>query len=269
MLRLNGPGDFGLEDASFPPWSLADGSRDFGTPAARFAGTGVLGAGHLAKLEPRQSREIGFYEAVRALSQNFQRHVSTGRSDTYMVTEGAFAVAHSRSLRATRERGRTLAPRTTTRYVEHAELRRARRASLAFARLASPAPPHERLSLARAALRRSLNAHTSACSAARIIEALIGVHLGRWFGPGDYPAPSLSMHALGALSSLAAAWRGRCERRPRKRPTNYGRLRSGQPESTKVQRPERAEDTKTSGLTWTCNLRFQPAIVLGQVVIER
>src|SRR3982751_2768595 len=28
-------------------------------------------AGHLAKLEPRQSREIGFYIAVRALSENF------------------------------------------------------------------------------------------------------------------------------------------------------------------------------------------------------
>src|SRR3954469_14874017 len=28
-------------------------------------------AGHLAKLEPRQSREIGFYVAVRALSENF------------------------------------------------------------------------------------------------------------------------------------------------------------------------------------------------------
>jgi hypothetical protein len=32
--------------------------------------TAVLGAGHLAKLEPRQSREIGFYVAIRALSEN-------------------------------------------------------------------------------------------------------------------------------------------------------------------------------------------------------
>ena len=28
-------------------------------------------AGHLAQLEPRQSREIGFYEAVRAPFKNF------------------------------------------------------------------------------------------------------------------------------------------------------------------------------------------------------
>lgn len=29
MLRLNIPGDFGLEDASFPPWSPADGQSRF------------------------------------------------------------------------------------------------------------------------------------------------------------------------------------------------------------------------------------------------
>jgi hypothetical protein len=45
--------------------------------------TAVLGAGHLAKLEPRQSREIGFYVAIRALSENFPDIARAGRTETY------------------------------------------------------------------------------------------------------------------------------------------------------------------------------------------
>jgi hypothetical protein len=64
--------------------------RAFGLPSPRIRGLGpratrtaVLGAGHLAKLEPRQSREIGFYEAVRALLQISPTRRRTGGLETY------------------------------------------------------------------------------------------------------------------------------------------------------------------------------------------
>jgi hypothetical protein len=41
-----------------------------------------LGAGHLAKLEPRQSREIGFYVAIRALLENFPDVVTTRTTES-------------------------------------------------------------------------------------------------------------------------------------------------------------------------------------------
>ena len=51
-----------------------------------------MGAGHLAKLEPRQSREIGFYVAIRALSENFPDIVHPGRAETYSVRSRADAL---------------------------------------------------------------------------------------------------------------------------------------------------------------------------------
>ena len=69
-----------------------------------------MGAGHLAKLEPRQSREIGFYEAVRALLENFpEKCAHVGRKLTRRAARAACAALRfpswCRSLRSLRTEG--------------------------------------------------------------------------------------------------------------------------------------------------------------------
>gem|GEM_PF-3905014 len=69
-----------------------------------------MGAGHLAKLEPRQSREIGFYEAVRALLENFpEKYAHVGRKLTRRAARAACAALRfpswCRSLRSLRTEG--------------------------------------------------------------------------------------------------------------------------------------------------------------------
>jgi hypothetical protein len=81
--------------------------RAFGLPSPRIRGLGpratrtaVLGAGHLAKLEPRQSREIGFYEAVRALLQISPTERRTGEHETYTARARGLALVCQRAYRS-------------------------------------------------------------------------------------------------------------------------------------------------------------------------
>lgn len=57
---LSDPGDFGSRRL-VPALSSAQGQSDSDARRPLYGDRGFLGAAHLAKLEPRQSREIGFY----------------------------------------------------------------------------------------------------------------------------------------------------------------------------------------------------------------
>jgi len=82
------------------PESAERGSRP------RATRTAVLGAGHLAKLEPRQSREIGFYEAVRALLKHFSAAVRPGTIQTYILARLVARAANRLNELAVGEQGR-------------------------------------------------------------------------------------------------------------------------------------------------------------------